>query len=60
MPFKSKRQMRFFVWKGNKSKKWKKRAQEWATETPDIKKLPEKIKSNSQSGLRKSIQKRKR
>ena len=33
MPFKSKRQQRFFFWKGKHSPTWRKRAKEWAGKT---------------------------
>ena len=33
MPFKSKKQARYFYWKAKKSPKWKKMAEEWSSHT---------------------------
>ena len=49
MPFKSKRQMRA-AFGGYLGPGMKKKAKEWAEETPNIKSLPEKVKGKKSSG----------
>jgi hypothetical protein len=47
MPFKSKRQMRKFFAMENREELPRGTAEEWAHETPNISKLPEKVKKSA-------------
>jgi hypothetical protein len=51
--FLSQAQRRYFWWKANKSKKWRKMAKEFEKETPKGSKLPKRVKIRKKRNLKK-------